>query len=105
MMGLNPPDDSDFVSVYVDDVLVFMETLEEHLQHLWLVIDKFRGAGLKLKPSKCSFVQDRVTSASPNQPQEVAAVSGLGIVLLEIYSSLCQSGCSSTCTDQEVSSM
>ena len=60
LMGLNPPDGPDFVSVYVDDVLVFSDTLGEHLQHLRLVIDKLQGAGLKLKPSKCSFVQDRV---------------------------------------------
>ena len=38
-MGLNPSDGEDFVAVYIDDVLVFSCTLEEHLEHLRRVID------------------------------------------------------------------
>ena len=49
---LNPEDGPDFVSVYIDDVLVFSITLEKHLQHLRLVMDHL----LKLKPSKCRFL-------------------------------------------------
>ena len=30
-MGVNPDDGPDFASVYIDDVLVFSETLEEPL--------------------------------------------------------------------------
>jgi hypothetical protein len=48
--GLNPEDGPDFVSVYVDDILVFSRTLEERILK----------AGLKLKPSKCSFVRSEV---------------------------------------------
>ena len=53
LAGLNPEDGPDFVSVYLDDVLVFSETLEEHLRHLSLVINRILSAGLKLRPSKC----------------------------------------------------
>ena len=50
----------DFVSVYIDDVLVFSRSLEEHMDHLAQVIDRLQGAGLKIKPSKCSFMCQEV---------------------------------------------
>lgn len=57
---LNPVDGPDFVVVYIDDVLVFSRTLEEHLEHLRLVIQRIQEAGLKLKPTKCHFIRKEV---------------------------------------------
>lgn len=43
--------------VYLDDVLVIRKTLEEHNQNVLKVLERIRGAGLRLKPKKCSFAQ------------------------------------------------
>ena len=42
---------------YVDDLLVFGQTKEEHMQNLKTVFQRLRETHLKLNPDKCSFVQ------------------------------------------------
>ena len=39
--------------IYLDDVIIFGHTEEEHLEHLRFVFKRFREFNLKLKPSKC----------------------------------------------------
>ena len=58
--GLNPAAGPDFVAVYIDDILVFSPTLEQHLRHLKVVIERISEAGLKLKPTKCRFARNEV---------------------------------------------
>ena len=41
--------------IYLDDIMVFSHTEEEHLEHLRMVFKRFWEFNLKLKPSKCSF--------------------------------------------------
>ena len=60
LFGLNPEDGPMFVAVYLDDVLIFSRTMEKHLVHLQLVLDRIIQAGLKLKPLKCHFVKQEV---------------------------------------------
>ena len=45
----------DFLIFYVDDIIVYSKTENEHLVHLRKVFEKFHYAGMKLKPSKCDF--------------------------------------------------
>ena len=47
--------------IYLDNVIIFSSTPEEHIQHLRGVLQKLRAAGLKLKPSKCEFFKDRIS--------------------------------------------
>ena len=46
--------------IYLDDIIVFGCTEEEHLEHLCVVFDRFWEFNLKLKPSKCSFFQSEI---------------------------------------------
>ena len=42
-----------YVLCYIDDVVIFSSTFEEHLQHIKEVFTRMRKAGLKLLPNKC----------------------------------------------------
>ena len=52
----------DFISGYIDDMLVFCATIEEHLDHLRQVITCLKEVGLILQPTKCRFVRKEVRS-------------------------------------------
>ena len=47
--------------IYLDDIVVFWQTAEEHLHHLWVLFDQFREHNLKLKPSKCNLFREEIT--------------------------------------------
>ena len=47
--------------IYLDDIVIFSHTAEEHLHHLHVVFDQFREHNLKLKPSKCNFFREEIT--------------------------------------------
>ena len=46
--------------IYLDDIIVFSQTPEEHLVRLQAVFDKLKAAGLKLKPSKCELFKKQI---------------------------------------------
>ena len=46
--------------IYLDDVIMFLWTAEEHLQWLHVVFDQLREYNLKLKPSKCSLFKEEI---------------------------------------------
>ena len=43
---------------YLDNVLIFSETFDQHLSDLQEVFKRFHTAGLKLSPGKCRFAQE-----------------------------------------------
>ena len=51
----------DFVVVYLDDVLIFSKSLDEHVQHLRTVLDVLRANKLFAKRRKCAFAQDSIS--------------------------------------------
>jgi hypothetical protein len=50
-----------FIVVFIDDILIFSKTEEEHEKHLRLVLEKFRSNQLCAKFSKCEFWLTKVT--------------------------------------------
>ena len=47
--------------IYLDDIVIFLHTAQEHLHHLHDVFDRFREHNLKLKPPKCNFFKEEIT--------------------------------------------
>ena len=56
-----------YALIYLDDVIAFSRTKEEHLHRLWIVFARFLEHGLKLKLSKCHFLQDDETGYGKSQ--------------------------------------
>ena len=48
-------DCSEFVMVYLDDIIIFSKNEEEYLKQIEIIFQKLKPAGLKLKESKCDF--------------------------------------------------
>ena len=73
-----------FVTTYLDDVLVYSATVQEHQQHLELLFQRLSSAGLTLRGGKCHIGLSKVSylghrfSADGMEPdsQKVAAVCG-----------------------------
>ena len=73
-----------FVTTYLDDVLVYSATVQEHQQHVELLFQRLSSAGLTLRGGKCHIGLSKVSylghrfSADGMEPdsQKVAAVCG-----------------------------
>ena len=51
---------SSFAMGYLDDIIIFSKTKEEHLQHLEEIFVRLHKFGLKMKHEKCSFFKKHI---------------------------------------------
>ena len=74
-----------FAIAYLDDIIIFSKTFEEHVSHIEAVFSRLRDAGLKLKMSKCEFLKREVSylghlisaNGTRPDPEKVAAIQKL----------------------------
>nr|GEV29989.1 hypothetical protein [Tanacetum cinerariifolium] len=83
----------EFVIVFIDDILIFLKSKQEHEEHLKLILEflkKEKFKGIHVDPAKIESIKDW---ASPNTPTEIrgenfiiyfdALHKGLGVVLMQ----------------------
>jgi hypothetical protein len=46
---------------YLDDIIIFSKSFEEHVEHVRLVLQKLQQHGVKLKPGKCRLFKRQVS--------------------------------------------
>ena len=49
-----------FVVVYLDDIVIYSESLEDHFEHLMKVLSKLKEHQLFVKKEKCEFAQQDI---------------------------------------------
>ena len=52
--------DFNFTIAYLDDIIIFSKTSQEHLLHIRMVFKKLKSANLPMKKSKCSFFSKEI---------------------------------------------
>ena len=80
--GLN----GEIAMTYLDDVLVYSDDFEHHLDHLQKVLQRMQAHGVKLRPNKCELFRGevrylgRLVSADGHRPDpsDIMAVKSIG---------------------------
>ena len=52
--------DLNFAIAYLDDIIIFSKTPQEHLSHIRMVFEKLKSAKLSMKRSKCNFFSKEI---------------------------------------------
>ncbi|SAL99780.1 hypothetical protein, partial, partial [Absidia glauca] len=50
-------EEMDYATSFIDDIVVYSKTMDEHITHVRSVIDKLTSVNLILNPDKCHFAQ------------------------------------------------
>ena len=105
--------DFNFTIAYLDDIIIFSKTPQEHLSHIRKVFKNLKSAKLSMKKSKCNFFLKEIQylghilSATgirplpskthaikhmqpPTTPKQVQAFLGLVRILHEVHKRICQ---------------
>lgn len=72
-----------FVRVYIDDVVIFSRTLEDHLDHLRITFRRLHEHSLKIRISKCFFAQSRVSLLGHVLSEQGVAVDPAKILAIQ----------------------
>jgi hypothetical protein len=59
---------------YLDDVVIYSKTFEEHLEHVKIVLERLRAAGLTVKPEKVMFATKEISFLG-----HIVSTNGVGI--------------------------
>ena len=74
-----------YALAYLDDIMIFSESFEEHIEHLKDVFERLRDANLVLNKKKCHFIKEKIEylghiisrdGIQPN-PEKVRAIQTL----------------------------
>ena len=71
--------------IYLDDLIMFLWTAEEHLHWLHIVFDRLREYNLKLKPSKCSLLQEEINYLAHQVLKEGVQPSDINVNAITEY--------------------
>ena len=85
-----------YALIYLDDIIMYSCTEEEHLTRLRAVFKRFCKSGLKLKPSKCNFFRTEINylghtvSAKGMEPGVDGIKAIVEMALPRTYTGICQ---------------
>ena len=74
------------VVVYLDDLLIFTETVEQHIAVLKEVFKRLERSGIRLNPEKCRFAQSEAGLRSRSRSRSESVVfPGVGVGVDKVY--------------------
>ncbi|XP_040062301.1 uncharacterized protein LOC120837151 [Ixodes scapularis] len=74
-----------YATAYLDDIAIFSNTWQEHMQHIDSILQVLGEAGLKVSPEKCQVAQAHIrylghvvgSGTHGPDPEKIAAIEGL----------------------------
>ena len=74
--------------IYLDDLIMFLQTAEKHLHRLRVVFDHLREYNLKLKPSKCSLFREEINYLAHKVSKKGVRPSDINVKAITKYAPL-----------------